>query len=575
MNINNTMPYSYHTFMYPFYWTTGSMQPDNIKWERTPFRDNVREDSAEDLLTYATWQYFSPKARRLIFDWEKGAICCYHFAGVNTENSFLHLWLDGDLDSPVLYRLRVNQIRLELLPNLRIGVLILEAENYGETADAEKKIRADALSGCSPKERLDEITKINDLGRRVFSPYLVRLDDGSLQKGGEAPWKAVLEINKNCVTLVDCTHIDGRIEQIQDGFVRLIQGQAKEEMKLYPAIDDRMFVTCCLGVKEYEPFSLTDSGMYEYQSDIRSAEKLYKLIFLERGESSNCRNREMMRSKLQEHVYARWIEKGTVHGITEYSMVCVTGCDDEGRLCDGLKATVINPFLTEYVEMAKIAVLQRAAVIRLEDKASEISRELDDKVEDIRGLWKEYLRFQSELLLSEVTFQEQGTEIYDILKKSLRIADLSTSLNTNMYNLHEMAEFEDAKLRREHDEEESKSDNRLSRAVNLFSVMGISITLAGLIQDALAYTEIGSIKQNPVRTSLSIAVLIIELFVLYIFNQRWLKKINERNARRNFDSEDKDDFELMEYYKVNRKIWICTGIAVVAAVVIMTLVLVS
>lgn len=618
------MPYSYHTFMYPFYWKDQDKDNENSE-KKVALQEyiNTKRWKAEDIcitgdgktdklfsdpLIYATYQYFMPKARKMVFDTKENSISCYKL----NEPCILKFCFDSEKDGEEdWYILSVNDIRLEFLEDLNIGVLIFEAKNYGlkmlVESNEEKRLETDksiykhffkkedddsyrfhdCLDGLSQKKRLLEITRINDLGRRVFSPYLkISEKDGtfSCSKGDEAPLEVslIIEGKEEPEQLVDCRSIDERFHkrslklvQSPDYFENLILDKKKEKLELYPAIDDRMYVVCCMGANKLSALQ-HDSNGYVYSKardsySLMNMQLLYQIIFLERDGNLSCQNREMLLDKLKSHLYARWIDYGTVYGVTEYSLVCITGCDDSGRLSDDLKAAVIDPFLTEYTEMAKIALLQRAEIIKLEDEVSDVSEHIkpfrennadeEENFEDaetmkkniarIQNTWRKYIMFQNELLLPEVTFQEQGVEIYDMLKNSFRIEKLSGYLDSDLNNLHDMADFEDNAIKRKRDEEDAENDRRLSNSVNLFSIVGLSLAIASAIQDALGYAGIttGSGVKSIRQGLWKLLVFAIEFILLYFLNKDLLKDVEPGK---------KSDYKL-----VNWSLWIGTGLIIV------------
>jgi hypothetical protein len=118
----------------------------------------------------------------------------------------------------------------------------------------------------------------------------------------------------------------------------------------------------------------------------------------------------MLHDMLKEHIYHRWLEyseeDSTITGISEYSMVMATS-DPISR----------NAFLFEYIEMVILVLAQRASLLAFERRISDCARG-KGKVEKIQ---KDYVLFQSRLLLREVTPQQQGIELYDMLLKNLFI----------------------------------------------------------------------------------------------------------------------------------------------------------
>lgn len=642
---NSAMPYSYHTFLYPFYWESDQKTSagrhknqmldcveKNSRWSEAYLQDEIKTSSAhfgEDILNYNTYQYFMPKARGLIFDnrlrknsRDSSFIRCFQIRGICPEKSCLKLKLGIEKEQYVWYRLPVLQIRLEIMEDLQIGIVILETENLGECSDEENGDYRDILIHASQKKRLMEITRVNDLGRRIFSPYLSLQKDGRIEKAGEAPARIRLLIVREGETeeiydLVNCESLHQkaatgklRLSQVPEGFSRLILGEdgsffdpSEQYETLKPAVDDRMFTICCMGADSLPGLQEAADGRYAYQHAEKQflpyAEQLYQLIFLEREGNLSCQNPDMLVKKLGTHMYTRWIRYGTVYGITEYSFICVTGCDTSGRLSDKLCGSVINPFLSEYMEMAKISLLQRAAIIRLENDASLLSRKMyqnpactesltassdagsaaaQESIEiaigEIQDLWKKYVLFQSELFLPEVTFQEQGAEIYDILKDSFRMAELSGYINSDMHNLHELAGLEDAGIRRKKDEEDNRSDNELNRAVNLFSVIGISISLAALLQDAVSYAGISSFAEKADQMGagniwllvMEAALVTMEFLTLYEVNRHLLADLNQPGLRneRYEKKRDRSKKEKDKYGRANKRIWIFTILIVLA-----------
>ena len=66
--------------------------------------------------------------------------------------------------------------------------------------------------------------------------------------------------------------------------------------------------------------------------------------------------------------------------------------------------------------MLTLVLAQRATVIVLQDAASRLSNKGKDK---LINLQKKYVALQNQLLLFEVTPQEQGIEMYQLLRQQL------------------------------------------------------------------------------------------------------------------------------------------------------------
>lgn len=224
-----------------------------------------------------------------------------------------------------------------------------------------------------------------------------------------------------------------------------------------------MFVACIIRDAGFVAEIKGNSG-YDYKSDFEKAKELYALSFIDVGDST-CQNKDMIKDLLNKHVYDRWIEYGTIHAITHHSFICVTGNEDF------LKDTVINPFLTQYIEMAIISIVQRASMIKFSKQASEISTKYKKSknkiIKKIISLQEDYTAFKNQLLLFELTPQEQGIEIYEMLKDSLYISRESDGIESQIQNLYEVANV--------------RQQNKFNNIALIISIVATVLTVLSLI----------------------------------------------------------------------------------------------
>jgi hypothetical protein len=116
----------------------------------------------------------------------------------------------------------------------------------------------------------------------------------------------------------------------------------------------------------------------------------------------------MLHDMLKTHIYDRWLECGTITGMSEYSFFTVSDFP-----------VTVNAHLMEYTEMAMLVLAQRASLLAFE-------RQLGDCIKDqmdSEQLRQDYVTFQSEYLLSEVSPQQQGIELYIMLLGMMRIQE--------------------------------------------------------------------------------------------------------------------------------------------------------
>lgn len=499
-------PYSYHTFLFPFIWKTSE---DKIRedferilsvgtrwidksWKAEKIRDDVKECS-EWFQDYAAFQYFTKSANNVIFNTRgDNLVKCYEYYQHKGNYSISK----GDAE----YHLVINNVRLNVY-DIGIAVLIFELENHE----------------C---KSLDDVNAINEYGRRINLPILIASDGKknvthpicadkiSISFGNitftEDYVKTMNSIGTDTTYLekhVAMNYIMRPIQELLDGRgednggyeVTAHEGHQNHNVfYIKPCIDDRMFVCCLVRDDDYsnkiKDFDIA-RGEYRYLSDCftfnekgRAEEygldlDIYKLMFIET--SATSQSATMRHELLKRCVYDRWIDYGTIHGVTHHSMVCLTSA------YEGIIDSVINPFLTEYVQLAVLTVVQRAVILLLSDEASEVANGFagdevitKEEIESIEKLQARYVTAQNQLLLSEVTVQEQGVEIYGMLKNELYIKENMADLDSEISNLRDVADIANARLERLNDEEEAKREKKIEYSLEVLSSILGSVSIA-------------------------------------------------------------------------------------------------
>ncbi len=422
-----SLPFSYHTFHFPFLWNDGSKVKTRKKfttclnphWKKD---DNIVPD---ELFTekYNQYHYFNVAARNAIYsnnDDDNAIVWNYKYNLAN-DNEWLHSKKDGNnkakyvikINEKEEYELAVNGIRLKLF-NTGIGILTFELENYKYS------------------ERT-EITRINDFGRRIYMPFSAGNDRACFQCAQQIhisyEGQNIFEDKKGLQNpeTFDTTRIAAPIMALlSNGEYSITTDKNdidKNHFYIEPVIDDRMYVACyCLDNKIATEMQVWNDGNYAYINDITDkdlepkkkdntinlASEIYKLVYID-GNGLTCQSKSLLSEMLgKKYIYDRWIEYGSLTGITEYSMVTITNSSAD---------YLARNFLTEYVEMSILALAQRASLLNFERRISDSTL----KKSDIRDIHKEYILFQSQLLLKEVTPQQQGIELYKMMIDNLFI----------------------------------------------------------------------------------------------------------------------------------------------------------
>lgn len=488
----NTLPYSYHTFLFPFLWNDGGkMKWEDFKeklsfgdrWVETSWKGEQIPDNknqTEWLQDYAAHQYFTEAANGAIFNTRgDNTIRCFDYQNKgkllkNTKNTGKYVIIKEKSEKnesevfPINARLDIYRIRLHIY-NCGVAILIFELENYQHKS-------------------IDEINAINEYGRRINMPYFDLKKAHSICADRiEILFGDTVFERENYKETLDALREDfqSKIADISLDFVmkpiqKLIGGDseiittkkseaAKDSEKVYikPCVDDRMFV-CCL-IREDKAFkNITDwdssSCEYTYLSackkdDHDKPDLLYKTMFIEN--SITCASRRMKKELLAASVYDRWIDYGTLYAVTHHSFICITGEDNDLKW--DLESKVYNPFLTQYVQLAILVLAQRAAILALSGGAASVAEGLQDNISitldyigKIESLQAKYVKIQSQLLLSEATVQEQGVEIYNLIREHLYIEGNKAELDKQLNSLWGVANISNTRMLRIADEGRNK-----------------------------------------------------------------------------------------------------------------------
>lgn len=346
-------------------------------------------------------------------------------------------------------------------------------------------------------EAKEDILKINQFGRRLYPPFFT-LDDQSLvtgnrnQKQGadllkttkafelaEAIWLGEEEsVPDRKFDL--CETFDKYIEEVGGekhfkygpfqlpGFIQGLfpskifythRAEAKnKKVYLRPTIDDRMFVACWYGndeqIREIQDLSSdglmqdrkrkgrdnrknTGQEIYNYESN----DWWYKYTFID-VDSPMYQNRVRRPELISNHTYTRWVDYGVLWGISRYSMVMLTG-----KISSGTPSFLIRHVQTMYYKMAELCLIQRATILSFSDEVTNVSdlnrsdKHAEKLYETIQKLYANYILFVNKIYFREVTAQEQGIDMYDMLQKHMRLNEDVKDLDQEIEELHNYAKM--------------------------------------------------------------------------------------------------------------------------------------
>lgn len=413
--------YSYHIFYFPFKWELPgltselfSKQVDLKKivcqvsgnWEAGNAMDNDQE--AEDL--YNEKNYYYEFVHPVLYDENKPDTIIKHFERKEPKSSDVYYKIKKKGGKE--YSLRVESINLNFY-STGIGTLSFYL-----------------LNDLEYQKSLQDILDINQYGRRILPPFIADIDFVK----GRSEIAEYIEIeglnNDNALYWEDFEGYTSADVWKPACFIRQLINDLGTELNISPVIDDRMFVACWYGnnalsreVSEIQP------GKEFWESD-----EWYKYVFIDQN-SPSCQNLEMKKRLLNQTTYKRWQNYGTLYGVSRYSLVALTDESDFSKKCLAVYLRTI------YARMAELILVQRGSMLRFSGEVSRLSRLSEtDSVKlarQISSLYKEYIRFVNQIYFREVTAQEQGIELYDLLHTNLKINDNIKDLNGEIEELHQ------------------------------------------------------------------------------------------------------------------------------------------
>lgn len=506
------------------------------------------EDAREK---FAALQYFHKPVIAAMFGGKTRVVRCFSLLPERLRNKSFYFIKKGNR----CYKLPLNSIRLKVY-NTEVAVMTFEAENYDY-------------------KDLESIHEINDYGRRISPPFLPNESGFHLiadelgvvidRQSFITPFKKEI-MNKKDAEISDYCKEMGISQTIKDLLLYRYKkepqknyyltvhgndslGNGKIKINIEPILDDRMFVTCLIRDDEFiekirEPEfeyllkseceieqklrkeeieeSINKEG-YAYQQiskvDGSIAEKLYSILYIDPSGWATCRNRFMIQKLLEDSVYNRWIEAGTIHAVTHHSCFCITSEDYSENY-----ASVIVPFISQYVPLMELVLVQRSTIIRFEQMNADLSRSLGDYgetfdvdcIKKLMDLQEKYVAFQNELMFCEVTAQEQGIEIYNLMQKSLYIEKEEEKLNGHITNLYEAANV--------------NQDNGFNKLATVFAVIAL---IWALLDTVLSGMENGYGFLWSIWIIIALSIICYLSFILLekVYRRNRFKKVIKKRGQ--------------------------------------------
>lgn len=424
---------SYHIFYFPFKWEirdtefpdfSASIDLSNIHPnEYSPWVSNFSSRGKEAELLYDEKNYYYKFVHPAIYDTGEPDTLIKHFERKEPQS-----------DGPICtYNIKIKKDGVVLEYRLKLDAINLNFYSTGVGLLSFYLVNAEY-------EDFADILNINQYGRRVFPPFYADIEG----RGQIALDIQIEGLTGPCERYgEDFLNYSPQMDWLPAKFIGNLIEDLQADLKIIPIIDDRMFVNCWYQNKDLaSKFYYDDNSPYKNNAQLQNqkAQKFiessdwYRYLYVDAGNTPTCRNLKMRKNIVESTTYLRWQEEGSLYGATRYSfmLLAAPGFYSENILSVHMRTT--------YSRMIELVLVQRASMLKFSEEVTKVSN-LKGKDEvliahRIGSLYKEYIRFMNQIYFKEITTQDQGTELYNLLLKQFESDKQAKDLDEEIGELH-------------------------------------------------------------------------------------------------------------------------------------------
>jgi len=437
-------PLSKHIFLFPFRWDVKkgdifesagiSMEDYEQELKSLGWKDEKYYDNDIDHLDYNEFQYFYPFVRDALYDFN-----------TKNENIIRHLEYPTNLETDT-YTITFIENKHPKSITLKVKFLLINLYTTG-IGIISYHLWNDSYSDFK------DILAINDFGRRIYPPYCGENFNLDYVRSTTIAQSIRLQIGLSVYEedFLDFLDLDNRNsvlrneeQKLPEFIIDLLLPKQNKEVTIQPVLDDRMFVICWFKGNDRisAEFSKEDKNYKEeFCYGYSNSDNWYKYIFIDVKEPS-VHNITLRYDQLNNSTYARYADykyngesAPTLYGISRFSLVSYSA----NSYLIGTHTTTI------YYKMIELCLMQRASIIHFSSIVSQITNSFNQKEdfdkEDIKKridkLYRDYIRFINKFYIREITHQEQGIEMYDMMIKSMNINTQIKGLDDEIAELHQ------------------------------------------------------------------------------------------------------------------------------------------
>lgn len=447
--IKKMRPISKHVFLFPFRYCDDWNKLDvSSIWKRL----FEAKDEADQAALFNEKQYFYPYVHDVLYDKGGASSRIRHYERDSHDEQYVITVNGRD------FKLDIEAVHLNLY-DFGLGVLSFHLLNTDELQS-------------SP----DDILRINQYGRRLMPPFYNEI---SKNKPRAELADKIAIINKNGKEIVSddfswYVHTDTwRAGKVVEHLI--------SPLAFRPVIDDRMF-TLCYYQNSHEMERIAKAAPQStsfcrncYNHGEACPDFWYKYVFVDGGDAT-CYGDDLFKELVKKQTYSRWEHPlwGTEYGVSRYSMVALT--------TETAPSFLLDYFETIYTRLAELVLCQRAGLVIFSDRVRNVSGR-----DEPARLAQEYVHFSNHFCINEITSQDQGCELYSLMRETLRIEQYEASLREQILQLNEQMLAKSNVIR----EKNSYNLNMLAWIMVPVSTIATITGLFQLCSDRFSLSDVG------------------------------------------------------------------------------------
>jgi len=469
--------HSSHIFLFPFSFEKSftdvikNMELRGRNWDQQNFNANGVDRQNQHV-------YFHDYAEEILFN-SNSNVKCFEYSGLGSNSQYSICLLDNGVKR--VFNLNLNKVTLNIY-NTHVGVLSFFLDNY-TTEDREDILKINDFGRRLFPQFVTGGENSIAASQNSFLPVSITITRD------EIPAEIIINTvdghiraEKDVITYEDFSYyrsfgnniasVSQKQTRLPDHIIKLLGEECFCDescvqhglIKIKPVIDDRMFVISGYVNAVMDTLKQFSDGHYTFElwnnqnwinlstkeadswggkvvfskDEMAQRKELdfwYRYLFIDTNQAT-CQSLHQITGLIKEHTYDRWVNWGKLYGISRYSFVLLASSQFEFD-------TMLDKHLNNlYYYMALLCIVERSSILQFSERVSLVSGFKDPKqiskaeIDRVSELYYDYINFINRVYLREITAQEQGIELYNMLMEKMNIKNEVENLDNEISELH-------------------------------------------------------------------------------------------------------------------------------------------